>query len=372
MMFKVLQNGRPELDLSKTLTCDVTQVVMNPMSPSNKMIRMRRRDTKETVPQFSVDDTVGISTAFNDWQVVPEADFGHLNAESDEPQPSKQHWVFSWLNWSPQPKSAAFKALHRYFPNSLPGPGVHHRVATILKDDFDFTPENTIFGASFCPDEINHMKGCLEFLMAEHWGEIFPMGGISGAPFVGKTGFKAFSHHVPDDGNIIIIYGPHVAISDSGEVGKYLREGQSHHSTACGAVIGAYNACLCKKCGDDDEFDEADMQMGWIKSQIMPHAERIKEQQNPMVALAYQAFESVRAKMNKIVNTDFGSGRLVILGGIQINMPQPCKDHFLPMVFDMLQDGHAKEDLMEAFSCPLTQEALEMHHQDYHYHHNRD
>jgi len=127
---------------------------------------------------------------------------------------------------------------------------------------------------SICPDEINNQKGGLSNLMAECWGEFFPLGGISGAPFVGKTGFKAFSHHVPDHGNIILLYGPHVAISAEGEVGKYLREGQEQESTACGAVIGAYNAC-CNHAGDEEEFDEADMQMGWIKSQIAPHVERI-------------------------------------------------------------------------------------------------
>ena len=98
------------------------------------------------------------------------------------------------------------------------------------------TAENTIYGQSICPDEINNEKGDLATLMADHWGECFPMGGIGGAPFVGKTGFGAFSHHVPDDGHIIILFGPHIAISDEGELGKYLREGQVHESTACGAV----------------------------------------------------------------------------------------------------------------------------------------
>ena len=77
------------------------------------------------------------------------------------------------------------------------------------------TAENTIYGQSICPDEINNEKGDLATLMADHWGECFPMGGIGGAPFVGKTGFGAFSHHVPDDGHIIILFGPHIAISDS-------------------------------------------------------------------------------------------------------------------------------------------------------------
>jgi hypothetical protein len=377
MTFKILQEGKPELDLFNTLSCEVTQVEIQ-ASPNIDRVSPDAKATpappkaKNTWAVDAIRESVGfarqIPPNFKDWGDVPEANLDHLVAEGEEVNPNKQHFVFSWLNWSPQPKTPAFQALHRYFPDALPGPSVHHRVATILRDDFYFTPKNTIFGTSLCPDEINHLKGNLESLMANHWGEIFPMGGISGAPFAGKTGFKAFSHHVPDDGNILILYGPHVAISETGEVGKFLREGQSHLSTSCGAVIGAYNACSCKT-SDDDEFDEADMQMGWIKAQIMPHAERIKQQENPMVALAYQSFESVRAKMNKIVNTDFGSGRLVLLGGIQINMPPPCKDHFLPLVFDVQQAGQDNEHLIEAFSCPLTQEALKAHHEHYHFRH---
>ena len=89
------------------------------------------------------------------------------------------------------------------------------------------------------------------------------MGGIGGAPFVGKTGFAAFSHHVPDDGHVLILFGPHVGVreprkwsgpvvdsrladaalrqvSEAGVVGKYCRKGQSCDSSACGAVLSAY------------------------------------------------------------------------------------------------------------------------------------
>jgi len=55
---------------------------------------------------------------------------------------------------------------------------------------------------------------------------VFPMGGLGGIPFVGKAGFNAFASHVPQDGgNILIVYGPHVAINASGEIGMHLRDG---------------------------------------------------------------------------------------------------------------------------------------------------
>ena len=51
--------------------------------------------------------------------------------------------------------------------------------------------QNTIYGQSICPDEINNERDDLGSTMAEYWGEVFPMGGIGGNPYVGKTGFKA-------------------------------------------------------------------------------------------------------------------------------------------------------------------------------------
>lgn len=33
---------------------------------------------------------------------------------------------------------------------------------------------------------------------------------------------------VPDDGNIFILFGPHIAISETGELGKYKRIGQKY------------------------------------------------------------------------------------------------------------------------------------------------
>mmetsp|Transcript_124521 Transcript_124521/g.311366 ORF Transcript_124521/g.311366 Transcript_124521/m.311366 type:complete len:827 (+) Transcript_124521:82-2562(+) len=276
-----------------------------------------------------------------------------------------QHKVFSWLDWAPPPNSPCYETLHKCFPGALPGQAVHARVRSFLEEErWGFTPENTLFGSSICPDEINNEKGDLVDIMKEFWGECFPLGGIGGAPFVGKTGFKAFSHHVPEDGNIIMLFGPHVAISESGEVGKYLRQGQSSHSTACGACIGAYKACLEKAeknedDSDDDEFDECDMQMAWIKSQLEPHVGFIKRQDNPMAALAYQSYEAVKAKTLKIVNTEFGSGNLVLVGGIQINMPAPYEDHFVPLMFEMRRGGEPNVDLMEEWYMRVPRNALD-------------
>ena len=36
----------------------------------------------------------------------------------------------------------------------------------------------------------------------------FKMGGLNGFPFTGLTGMSAFSSHVPDNGAVLIFYGP--------------------------------------------------------------------------------------------------------------------------------------------------------------------
>merc|ERR1719203_1206448 len=121
--------------------------------------------------------------------------------------------------------SAVFATLHESFPGALPGNILMSRLCAVLRSH-GLNPDNTIYGQSICPDEINNEKGDLASLMQDHYGECFPMGGIGGMPFVGKTGFTAFSHHVPESGHVLILFGPHVAISESGELGKYRRKGQ--------------------------------------------------------------------------------------------------------------------------------------------------
>merc|ERR1719440_2690722 len=138
-----------------------------------------------------------------------------------------------------------------------------------------------MYGTSICPDEINNEKGDLADMMKEYWGASFPMGGIGGLPHVGKTGFMAFSHHVPDDGNVLVLFGPHVAISESGEVGKYLRDGQAKHSTACGACIAAYNSSMAGKGGEAHDND-SDMQQNYLRRHITEMSDDIANADNAM------------------------------------------------------------------------------------------
>jgi hypothetical protein len=251
--------------------------------------------------------------------------------------------VQAWLKMAPSPGSPCYQTLHRAFPGALPGKLVLQRISSAT-EPFGLTPENTIYGQSVCPDEINHEKGGLCHSMAEYWGECFPMGGIGGSPHVGKTGFGAFSHHVPDGGHVLVLFGPHIAISNEGELCKILRVGQSQKSGACGAVLAAYAAC-CK--GEAREFDPSDMQQSWLEQKVQKSLPKIKNASEPMKELVNVAYESVKGNILEIVNNNFGDGHLVLVGGIQINLPAPYRDHFFPLHFTLKRKDGTELDLLK-------------------------
>lgn len=205
---------------------------------------------------------------------------------------------------------------------------------------------NTIYATSICSDEINGDKGHAPAVLSRHFGRTFPMGGIGGAPYVGKTGFGAFSHHVPDDGHVFVIFGPHIGFSMDGQASKFLRDGQASISTACGAVVAAYQQC---SGGMGTAYDRLDAQQSWLRSKLASKCSAVSRTDNPMVALIMEAYKAVEEEMLAIVNTGYGSGNLVLLGGIQINMPYPMNGFFMPLHFSVRSEGKAPEDLMSAF-----------------------
>lgn len=172
------------------------------------------------------------------------------------------------------------------------------------------------------------------------------MGGIGGAPFVGKTGFMAFSHHVPDDGHILILFGPHIGFSPNAEPGKFVRLGQSKVSTSCGAAIAAYAQCTS---GSTVPVDASDLEQSWLRTKLAPHCAAVAQSSNPMVTLAMKTYKVIEEEIFKIIDTDFGSGNLVLVGGIQINMPYPMDGYFMPLHFSIRSAGKKAIDLMRAF-----------------------
>jgi len=174
------------------------------------------------------------------------SEFSHSPVESNQPKisppPALQTYDLT-APWKAAMPAAQSAAATKHFPTALPGHFIEQMAYEKLTS-LGFTEENTVFSFSSCPDELNHdsNKEDITNRMKQRWGEAFPMGGLAGIPFTGKTGWGAFSHHIPEQGNILAMYGPHVGLTETGRVGSVHRPGMEKPTTACGASIGAYGA----------------------------------------------------------------------------------------------------------------------------------
>jgi len=222
------------------------------------------------------------------------------------------------------------RTVNTSFPGAMRAKEVARRSKRFLARRYGLKNDNTIYGESTCPDEINHMDCSLGSYMQQDWGECFQMGGIGGCPYVGKEGYEVMLSHMPDDGNVVIMFGPHVGISPEGEVGKFSRVGQKKLSTACGAAIAAFNA---GSAGDFSDQGDQDIQQSMLKRKLGKQATEIAKADVPMAELAMRAYGLVEEMITEIVTHSAGCKHLVLIGGIQINMPEPFDEYFLPLKF---------------------------------------
>ena len=138
-------------------------------------------------------------------------------------------------------EKAAEESQNALFPTAMLSSDLDDAIARTLRRR-GFTPANTLFGHSVCSDEVNNKDQQLVDLMVSRWKAGFSLGGLGGLPFAGKSGFRAFLHHTPDSGKLLIMFAPHVGIDAQGRVGALQRDGQEAVSKACGAALGAYKA----------------------------------------------------------------------------------------------------------------------------------
>lgn len=157
-------------------------------------------------------------------------------------------------------------------------------------------------------------------------------------------------------GNLFILIGSHIGISNSFQLGKFSRMGQTCDGTACGAAVHAYD--YCNNCANPRPTAEDlgnspdDYQMKYIISQLYEKIERINgmpDENARQAELAKQTYEIAQVFLDKVVNTEFGdkNGKLIILGGVQVNMPRPMPDYFMPMKFEIRQHGKPTIDILK-------------------------
>ena len=132
------------------------------------------------------------------------------------------------------------------------------------------------------------------------------------------------------DGNLIILFAPHIGCNDKSCLGKYSRRGQISDGAACGAAVGALNHCLACTQPIPDSVSLGgkpyDYQQNYIISEISKRIDKIKSQttENDVQAtLVREMFDISYKYLEEIVHLNFGSkhSNLILLGGVQINMP---------------------------------------------------
>lgn len=200
--------------------------------------------------------------------------------------------------------------------------------------------ESTLIATALCCDEINRV---LEKDFAAVYGDNFSMGGLAGFPFGGVTSFGAMAHHIPDGGDCLIVFGPHVGIDADGTVGKVNRRGRAAAGASCGSACAAAGHVACALAGEvapqEISTNIVDAQQTFVNTHLLPYAERLDKAADTMAELPLALYDAQKIIMDQIVAGGCqevgGTGKIALLGGVQINTPEGESDYFLPLSFEV-------------------------------------
>lgn len=235
------------------------------------------------------------------------------------------------------------------FPGALNNKELATRVVGLLEEK-GFTPDNTLLATSVCADELARE---LEDEFVDVYGTNFNLGGLSGFPFAGNTGWGAMSAHVPDNGYCLTIHGPHVGITKDGVIGKVERSGIALVDSCCGSAIAASRYLQAITDGSANINPKiqsfSDFQQGAVQELILPFGQRLARAENRMRELPYALYDSQEVMVNDIINTGKAKIKkgLAVLGGIQINTSPDTFDYFHPLRFDYYDgNGNLVENML--------------------------
>ena len=215
--------------------------------------------------------------------------------------------------------------IEEYYPEAKPISALKKIVENELSKE-NLNGDNTLWATSVCSDEVNQSLHELD----QYFNTFGPfiMGGISGIPFAGKTGFAAFASHIPDNGGAVIIYSPHIGFTKDGTAGQVNRGGQGNSTTCCGSLIAGLESVIK---GDVLSISHDDYQQGQVKKLLIENYDRIKNADNNIVAITEIAFKQIKKELTDIVSNGLdllGSKPLLLVGGIIINTDWDQKDLF--------------------------------------------
>jgi hypothetical protein len=225
------------------------------------------------------------------------------------------------------------KIISQYFDEFSTMSEASHNAVLEIADREGIEMNKIIVATSFCFDELNHHQAKMNLPSPQG---TFIMGGLAGYPFVGDIGLTAFADHIPDGGAALFIFGSHIGISRSGEVGKIKRVGQHRHTNTCGALMMVQNHVLSTSIHQINPADYSEFQPEFLALRLLPMADEIRKAKVPILKtthLVYNEIENEILKLimnNKILKTNFP---VYILGGIVINTDETLPNYFSRKVF---------------------------------------
>jgi len=240
--------------------------------------------------------------------------------------------------------------MDKHYQLPMKGSEVDRRVGKEL-DSLGFSRENTLYVESSCPDEISkdNKEEDLSLILAERFGSVFQLGGLGGLPFVGPTGWQICTSHVPDDGNIFLMYASQVGFdAETGRCGEVRRAGQKDNlSTSCGASIAALSAL--KENPNSEPDGMIDHQFGIIKQLLQPSLSDVlnEDPDEEMINLSFAMYHVIRLYLEQIITIKKPKNKIAILGGIMIHQSEVGADLFQPLSFELRDGNGNKTDLCE-------------------------
>lgn len=223
-------------------------------------------------------------------------------------------------------KLSMHKTLATYYPNAVRISELQINTCTQVREN-GWDGDHSIWATSLCSDEVNYGFQIFNEKMAGPGP--FILGGITGLPFTGKTGMKAFLSHVPTNGLALILYGPHIGITKDGEIGKVCRKSQEKPSSCCGSISAAVNSIRQQDPGSPD--DPCDYQQTKVIQHLSTYREEILHDENPIRVATEKAYELIEENLNHILEESlplFPGIRIGLIGGIQLNTDWGIEDYF--------------------------------------------
>lgn len=221
-----------------------------------------------------------------------------------------------------------------HFPNAMDAKDISIKYLGSLVNDHGLDISKMLMATSVCSDDINVPSTTFFNVL---FGP-FVMGGLGGIPFVGETGMTAYAHHVPDGGSAFIFYGPHIGVTQQGELGRMYRPRMEKAGNSCGALMLALDR-FQKDASYVPQVREDDYQQMILEKTLLPRRNEIVNDENPAKRITEETYVAIDKKIHKYLETckgEFHTDTVVLLGGIIINTDPGTDDYFDVRNFEVI------------------------------------